>query len=100
MSDSVRIENWSVVADQSDPFKAPEARPVCLHGKAYGHPNFDDGAEITTSPILGVSPENPREIRTHSRVYLLGEVDPGYVEYRSSIGLGFDPDHPVVFGKK
>jgi len=97
MSDTVRLENWSVITRSDDPYKAPEARPLCLHGKAYGHPNFEDGTVVTTSPILGVSPENPHEIRTHSRSYILGEVDPGYVEYRQSEGLGFDPNQPVVW---
>src|SRR5271170_3468928 len=97
MSNLVRLENWAVIADDSNPFQAPEARPRRLHGAAYGHPDFEDGHNITTSPILGVSPENPREIRTLSRAYILGEVDPAYVEYRQSKGLGFDPNQPVVW---
>jgi hypothetical protein len=95
MSETVRMENWSVIADLRDPYKAPDSA-VCLHGKVYGHPSFLDGTEITTSPILAVSPENPREVHTCNTRYCLGEVDPDYVERRRSIGQVFDPNRPIV----
>lgn len=70
-----RLEQWSVV-NSGDPYKPPEAQTSHLHGKVYGHPGFDEGTEVTTSPIAGL---DGFAIRTRSGSrYFLGEVHPDY----------------------
>ena len=73
----VRIENWSVGG--YDPYQPPECQVPRLHGKVYNHPNHDDGKEVNTSRIHDATFKNGEVyVRTTSRVYLLGEVDPEY----------------------
>lgn len=71
------LRNWSVViAEEFDPYKAPELYAARLHGNVYGHHKFVDGAEITTSRVVGVT-ENA--VLTNSgSTYELGEVNPEY----------------------
>ena len=73
----VQIENWSVI--RSDPYIAPEAGILRLHGNVFGHPKFPDGHEIQTSPIVGYDLITD-EIICKSRRYKLGQVDPKYEE--------------------
>lgn len=75
-----RLENWSVVVGEINPYMAPEQVTQHLHGKVYSHPLFDDGDEITTTAMVARHEEGDNvviETRTGSR-YLLGEVDPAY----------------------
>lgn len=73
----MRLENWSVVSPQTDPYKAPELCSLVLRGNVYGHPNFEDGKEIITSTIVETTDDG--KIKTYSgNVYELGEVDPEY----------------------
>ena len=87
MSDTVTLREWSV-CESSVPGVGS------LHGKAYGHPKFPDGTEITTSIIVS---SIDRLVQTKSRVYLLdGPPDPKYLEYLKEIGYTkLDLDHPV-----
>lgn len=47
------LEDWAVVTTPISPYQAPEARSHRLHGKVSNHNLFVDGAEVTTSAILG-----------------------------------------------
>ena len=47
---TIKIENWSIVAETS-PYTAPELLQSRLHGNIYEHPKFEDGALVTTSII-------------------------------------------------
>lgn len=71
---SYRLENWSFVTD--NPFSAPELGRHMFHGFVYGHPKFDDGAEITTSYV--VSQKNGIFKTQSGSEYVLGVVNPEY----------------------
>ena len=58
----MRLENWSVQADP-DPYKAPEMKSSVLVGEVHGHPTYEDGSVITTSPIKS---SDGWEVTTHS----------------------------------
>ena len=68
----LRLEQWSVVRK---PYATPESGGH-LHGRAYGHPRFDDGEWVTTSPITAV--EGGIATTLSGSQYELGEVDPQY----------------------
>ena len=73
-----RLENWSVVSpfEDADPYREPWQ---FLSGEVYGHENYDDGTEITTSRIIEV---RGRFIETSSEsVYELGKAGKFYVEW-------------------
>lgn len=71
------IQNWSLVF--SNPYNAPEIQTPSLHGKVFGHPKFEDGSNVTTSAVVGITEDG--KIKTYSgSEYELGEVDPKYEE--------------------
>lgn len=71
----MRLENWSVVEDLSDPYMAPELR-ARISGKVYGNPKFKDGTVILISRAVG---RVGNDILTQSGSrYELGDVDPEY----------------------
>ena len=73
----MRIENWSVVSFCHHPYSAPETCQLSLHGCVFGHPRFEDGTPITTSPIISVDGAGHILTRSGSD-YFLGKVDPLY----------------------
>lgn len=77
----VRLENWSIIRSY-DPYKPPEAQPAVLVGVCYGHPQLPDGEKIKTSAIQEFILST--EVRTQNTVYILGEIDPQYKEYREN----------------
>lgn len=72
----MRLENWSIVQRNPDPYKAPELQRQYLHGKIFGHPDYEDGTEITTSAIWAI--RDNLIITKSGSEYALGEVDPKY----------------------
>lgn len=72
-----RLENWSVVYGDINPYQPPELQKQYLHGTIFNHPKFTDGVgNITTSHIVGIEGD---KVRTKSgTLYELGEVDPEY----------------------
>jgi hypothetical protein len=75
-----RIENWSVVGAEEDPYTPPEAMPLRLHGFVPDHPTLAEsqkksGEGINTSAITGVS---GRIVQCLSRKYRLGKISPDY----------------------
>jgi hypothetical protein len=81
MSKVIVLKEWSVsVCPGNDPYKAPEAQRKGLAGKAYGHPNFPDGAPVFTS---AVDRAEGRRVWTKSgsEYVLEGPPDAGYVKY-------------------
>ena len=72
----IRLENWSVVTLDNDPYKAPELKHPHLCGIAYGHPKFDDGKMVTTSTIMWK--KQLTVVTLSGTYYMLGEVDPEY----------------------
>lgn len=80
----MRLEHWSIVFYGDNPYMPPENAPKALHGNVYGHPNHDDGREVTTSPITRI---DDGKVHTSSgSVYELGDVDPDYeLEFPNAI---------------
>ncbi len=86
----VVLNNWSVVMHGNPtPYTAPEQLGrLCLGGDVVGHPSFDDGHYVTTSPL--VRPFQPTEgpnvlsirdgmiVETANTLYMLEGVCPKY----------------------
>jgi hypothetical protein len=93
----VVLKNWSVVFRDWNGYTAPELLPRYLHGYVYGHPQFNDGAPVTTSAIESVS---GRVVKTYSREYFLeGDPDPAYVAELATKGIVIDPVNPIKVKK-
>ncbi len=77
-----RIENWSVVFGNDNPYLPPEAQSIVIRGMIYGHENQDkwpDSKPIRTSRIIG---KKEGRICTYSgSEYELGEIDSEYVKH-------------------
>lgn len=71
----IRIENWAVHSDGS-PYLAPELHSKFLSGEVFGHPCFQDGEFVNTSPIIGTK-DGVVITRSGSR-YVLGAVKTDY----------------------
>jgi hypothetical protein len=72
---AIKLENWSIVTQ--NPYSPPEFG-LSFHGNCYGHPRFDDGEPITTSPI--VSFDNGVFGTLSGSKYELGTVSVDYLE--------------------
>jgi hypothetical protein len=75
-----KIENWSIVSIDDNPYKAPELKDKVVCGEAYGHKSFPDGAKIRTSSIMEI---NLKEgyVLTKNTKYTLGEINPVYKKW-------------------
>lgn len=75
----VRIENWCVTT-LGGVYTPPECQAHGLAGVAYGHPNFHDGTDVTTTEAVSLRMDGEDAIVTtrSGREYLLGQVDPNY----------------------
>jgi len=94
----VRIENWSVCHSKGGLYDPPEMWQPCLSGNVYGHPRKPDGHSVSTSPIVDV---NGRLITTATgTIYLLGQVDPLYVEHCEKHGLTVPTEEVPIKGLK
>jgi len=89
----VFLDNWSIVNEDSGPYAAPETISRRLSGTASGHPMYEDGTKITTSPILR-STWN-RRVETKHTIYSLGMRHPDYKEWMTKNNIDFDPVRPV-----
>jgi len=102
---TVKLENWAVCFLPQDAFGAAAAGgtiPGRLTGEVFGHPRFDDGNPITSTPITEAE---GRLITTKSgTVYELGKAKEDYVEFTHNIpgkeDWDFDGDTPVVLRDK
>ena len=91
----VKIENWSLVSLPSDPYKCPTTAPMCVRGMVYGHPDKPDGLEVITSEVIAV---HGVVIETRNHTYVLGTVDPSYLDWykRTFPDREFDPTKPIT----
>jgi len=82
----VVLVNWSVVMHGNPtPYTCPESVRSCLAGDVVGHPEFDDGHHVTTSPIVGpISVRDQQIVETHNTLYLLDGPHPKYKEWCAS----------------
>ena len=74
---TIRLENWSFVMGTNNKYASPEQYFPRFCGKAYGHPDHEDGLVISTSAITGYDEETD-EFVCQSRRYILGAVDAEY----------------------
>ena len=93
MQREYKLENWSVVDIPNSPYVPPECKRKCLSGLCperaqevyYKIPKEFQEEVIVTSPIHEI---NGKRITTRSgSIYILGEIDPKYVEYLLSLGI-------------
>jgi hypothetical protein len=95
----IKIDQWSVIKKGADPYMAPEQLSIQIEGISYGHPRFEDGIRVLTSPVVKVA---GRVVKTRNTEYLLGDVDPEYMDwYRLNCpNREFDPENPIVVVSK
>jgi hypothetical protein len=73
-----RLENWSVICLNVNPYMAPEGQEKQLHGEVFDHPGFEDGEVISTSAIINYDADG-KTVRTSSgSVYTLGKISEEY----------------------
>ncbi len=89
---TVRIEDWSVIRANSDPYLAPERAGIKIHGAVYGHPAYADGSYIATSDVIG---STGRTVHCVSRNYELGSPSSSFLAWLAGEGLTYDPVQPV-----
>ena len=89
----IKLEDWSVVYPNKNPYTPPESTRGSLHGIADNHPKLGRNAEVTTSSI--VSSEG-RFVKTYGgHTYALGEPDPDYLVWLKVNGIELNEDKPV-----
>lgn len=93
----VRLEDWLITSQEGEDLQlvAPEARPRCLWGEAFGHPSFTDGARIRTSDIVSVEGTT---VVCRTRSYTLGKPHESYLQYLERHGESYDPVRPIPPG--
>lgn len=85
-----RLENWSVIFDESDnEFMAPECKKKRLQGYVYDRGGFDDGRLVRTSSIQSLDLKNNVAV-TRNTKYQLGEVDKDYLKWLENCGLSLE----------
>ena len=72
----MKINNWSVCFDGSNPYQAPELQVPRLAGSVENHPRLGKRDDILTSAIIGK--RNGLVVTKSGSEYELGEVDAGY----------------------
>lgn len=75
----VCVEQWAIVDGGSDPFQAPELRPIRLTGTCYNHPHLPDG-ELTSSN-LQLLDERQGTARSLNTQFTLGTPSPEFLEW-------------------
>jgi hypothetical protein len=79
-----RLENWSIILDDGNPYLAPECRKNRLHGNIYEDSRFLDGTPVTTSSLQNIDIEN-KVAQTRNTQYTLGQMSLDYQKYLASI---------------
>lgn len=80
---SVKLEDWAVVAGENrGTYK--QLRPgKLLTGRAYGHPRVKIGMFVLSSPIVRVDAQH-NIVETRNSSYQLGEASPDYEAWSGS----------------
>ena len=73
----MRIEDWSIVSSDLSPYQAPEVAIKRIQGSVFGSKSFDDGAKITTSPLISL--ECGLAVTKSGSNYILGSVNSDYL---------------------
>jgi hypothetical protein len=92
--DWIRLTSWSIGYGEHDAYLPPELLRPRLMGLCQGHPRKENGSHITTTPIWRV---DGRFVVTKSGSHyeLVGDPEPGYLEYLKTIGREYDPENPI-----
>lgn len=85
MKPEVKMEQWSVSGCwplggywMSPNGSDPSCDPIRLSGAVIGRKGFIDGKRVYSSVIQNVQ---GNRIETHNTIYILGEIDPKYLEW-------------------
>jgi hypothetical protein len=73
-----RLENWFVSELPNDPYMAPELKRQVLCGNVFGHPNFPDYSDVTTSAIEGIEMDSDAILTASGSEYTLGKPKEDY----------------------
>jgi len=72
----VKINNWSIVPNSTDPYLAPELRGISIYGDVENHPKLGS-LTVKTSRIEKIV--GYRTVQTHSgSIYKLGKISKEY----------------------
>ena len=74
----MKIENWSIVVLNCDPYQPPETQISGISGQVYNHPTYKDGKHITTSKIEDF--KDGCVVTRSGSIYELGKIDPLYAK--------------------
>lgn len=79
-----RIENWSIVSNEINPFQAPECQVIRLQGNIFDDElkRFKDNTSITTSKIKSIDLKN-NQAQTKNTLYDLGKPSEDYIKWLS-----------------
>ena len=75
-----RVENWAIIYDELDPYKAPEQRVARLTGNLYGDHRCAEGEKVTTSRITSIDMRE-KIIKTKNTTYKLGKIDDSFYKF-------------------
>jgi len=95
----IKINNWNITVYPLlvNPCAPPEMIRKSLQGNVYGHPGFEDGKHIITSPIKSV---DKRKITTENTIYVLGKIDPKYRKYLKKERPNWNWRKPITIKEK
>jgi len=91
-----KLEEW-FLNWLRDTYDAPERMEKTLVGNVFGHPKFEDGSKIETSPIREI--DGKRIHTQNGDVYLLGEIKPDYLRWLTEEGIVYDEKNPIAMKK-
>ena len=90
----VKMEDW-YTRHSGDNFTAPEMRRTLLVGAVTGHPDFNDGDNVTTSAIDTNGIDGRNITTVDGTTYRLGEIHKPYLEFLEANNYKFDPENPI-----
>lgn len=77
-----RLERWSVICSELNPYQAPECQDKVLHGMVYDDETqrFEDGTPIRTSRLIEINTKN-NSAKTLNTEYILGDPSEDYLKW-------------------
>jgi hypothetical protein len=84
-----KLENWSLIMDDSNPYQAPELRKIRLQGEVFDREDFNDGDFIHTSSVQELDLVN-NIARTRNTVYELGKPTEQYLKWLNDNGKSLE----------
>ena len=82
-----KLEDWSVVCLDENPYLAPELKTVKLQGTIFDdNRGFLDGCLVLTSKLVRLNVET-KTAQTLNTTYILGNIDPEYDKWLKDNGM-------------